>query len=312
MPIDRDLSRARDAYERALDLLRARATKWEDDVCTIKRSDKRFELDTAMLASDLEKRASAYRAETLALIIADALGLPADPELVLEDVTIALPLLRPRFVRPDVLDGPGRNLVRREIGEDLLLGVSLGRRTRRNFVITRMLDAWGMGFDETLKAAIDEVLRRFDTSAIVPFEDDPCVLAVTDVTEPAASLARGSDRMVDGLDDWPGCLLGMPSEDTLLIVPLDDDATLKDLGALIRATYGIANVHPRPLTPLPCWLYRGRLHTLGLRMDEMESEHGKRHATVETNAPEAAHLLRMLAGEETGPPPERDEGGALD
>ncbi|GAB4551660.1 MAG: hypothetical protein Tsb0013_13780 [Phycisphaerales bacterium] len=307
MPDAREISVARDAYERAFACLRTRVVRWDGPVCALKRGDEKFTLDTGLFAGELEKRPSAYRPETLALLLADTLGLPADEGLVLSDIVNALPLLRPRFVRSSVLEGPGRALVRREVGPDLLLGISLGRRTMRNFVTTRILDAWGMTFDEMLDTATEELLRRFTIEDIRPLESDPRVLAVTHPREPAASLALGIDRMVDGLDEWPGALLGKPSEDTLLLVPLDDASTIKDLGAIIESTYRLANEHTQPLSPYPCWLFEGSLHTLGLRMEEAAG--GGRRATVETNHPHVAHLLRVLSGEDTGGPPPADDPG---
>ena len=297
----RDTAIARQAYERAFALIRTSVIKWQRDVCQLKRGDKRFTLDTALFATELDKRPSAYVPESLALRLADALGLPVDEELVLDDIVKALSLMRPRFVPHDVLEGPGRNMCRRNIGPDVLLAISLGRHTTRNFVTTRMLDAWKMSFDEVLDAAIEELMRAFGPEDIKPHPADPRVLSITHEREPAASVILGLDRIVEGLDAWPGCLVGKPAEDTLLPVPLDETSTIKDLGAIIEATYTVANEHARPLSAQPCWLYNGAIHAMGLRMTDTK---GGRRATVETNHPGVAHLLQFLSGEASCDPPE--------
>ena len=201
----------------------------------------------------------------------------------------------------------------------MLLGLSLGPKTQRNFVTTRMLDAWGITFEDALAASTDELVRRFDAVDIEPLEEDPRVLALRHPRVPASAMALGVDRLVEGLDEWPGTLIGTPARDTLLVVPLDERSTIKDLGTLVDASYRLAGAHPEPLSPAPCWLYEGRLHALGLRMEE-EGEGaeaataggGSRRATIETNNPEAAHLLRVLMGEASGPPEgeeDPDDGG---
>ncbi len=302
MPTAHELATARDAFENAFGLLRVGVSKWDGSVCTLKRGADRFSLDTVLFAQELDKRPSAYTPEGLALRLADTLGLPADESLVIDDVVKALPVLRPRFLHASVMDGPGRDLVRRELAPGLLLGVSLGRQTVRNFVTTRLLDAWKMTFDEVIDVAIEELMRRFTIEDIHSLASDPRVLTITHDREPAASVALGLDRMVVGIDAWPGSLIGKPSEDQLLLVPLDEQSDIKDLGAIIESTYRIANEHARALSAHPCWLYNGVLHTIGLRMSDEQASGGRR-ATVETNHPDVAHLLRFLSGESNEAPP---------
>lgn len=296
---------ARAAFERAFALLGVGVLKWSAGTCSLKRRDDRFELDTDLFAQDLEKRPSGHTPEHLALELADALGLPADESISAGNIVHALPLLRPRFLTPEVLAGPGRAMCRRQLGPDLIVGVSIGRRTHRNFVTTRLLEAWNLSFDEVVQTAIEELMRRFSADDIAPVEADPRAVGIAHHVEPAASTALGLEMVVPGIDDWPGTLIGLPAEDTLLLVPLDEQSDLTSLAAIIESTRLVAETRTDPLSERPCWLYQGTLRCLNVRMDR---DGGTRRAVVETANPEAARLLRFLSGDEVDPE-ENDFGG---
>jgi hypothetical protein len=296
----RDEPIPKDLYERAFALLRTTVHKWNGPVCALRRDDDRFTLDASLFRAELDKSVRAYTPEGLALRLADALGLPAGEELVLDDVVRALPVLRPRIVRREILDGPAKSMCRRDLGADLLVGVALGRRTMRNFVTTRMLDAWKMTFDEVLQSAVDELMRRFTIGDIRLYEVDHRALCVRHEREPAASVALGLERLVEGIDQWPGAFLGTPTEDTLLVIPLDDDSDLRALGAIIETCRKAVEERDDALSTRPLWLHAGRLHPIGLRFSD---EDRGRRAVVETSDPVLGYLLRVLSGEDDGPPP---------
>lgn len=290
----------KDLYERAFAHLRTHVVKWGGAVCSLKRDDDRFSLDAALFRDELEKRETAHTPEGLALRLADALGLPASEELIGDDIVRSLPLLRPRIVRREILRGPAKAMCRRDLGADLLVGVSIGRRTLRNFVTTRLLDAWRMSFDEVLGTATEELLRRFSITDIRLYERDHRALCVRHQREPAASVVFGLERLVEEIDVWPGALIGTPTEDTMLLIPLNDQSDLRALRAIIETARKAAEDRDDVLTENPFWLHEGRLHPVGLRLT---SERGTRRAVVETADPLLGHLLRVLSGEEEGPPP---------
>ena len=289
-----ELSVTRDAYARAFALLGADVVRWHGAVGTLRRHGDEFSLDTALFASELDRRASGYTPESLALRLADTLGLAAPEEIVGDDVVRALPLLRPRLVTPETLAGPGRAMCRREIGPDLLVAISIGRRTIRNFVTTRMLDAWRMSFDEVLDAATEELVRRFDVRDIAPLDGLSHALAIRHEREPAASVAFGLDRLVPDIDAWPGALLGVPSDDTLVIVPLDERSDMRALGAVIEANHAMSVGRTDTLSERPLWLCEGLLRELDVALI-MEGE--VRRATVRTADETVARLLRTLGRE---------------
>ena len=103
-----DQGRLRTAFQDAFELLRTKIVRWDRGVCTLKRGGERFGFDSTPFLSRLEKPVSGYRPQTLALLLADELGLPIDDELVMSDVVLALPVLRPRRLRREGLEGPGR------------------------------------------------------------------------------------------------------------------------------------------------------------------------------------------------------------
>ena len=238
--------------------------------------------------------------------LADLLGFPAPPELYEQHVMHALPLLRTRVLTPDVLDGPARALCRRQLGQDYLIAVSIGRRSSRNFVTTRLLDAWGMSFPEVLEAAAEAIAKNLGPEDLGPIPEAAGVLALRLAREPTAGAALALERLVPGIDSWPGALLGMPSEETLIVVPLDDDSTLEALANTIEANHNVAEHRSEPLSPWPYWLIDGTLHEIRYRIDESDA---LRRAHIETADPRLADLLHFLQGDPPTEGPQVSEEG---
>ncbi len=297
---------AKDAVQTALALIGAQAASWSGDTAQIRRNSDRRTLDINLLAQEFDRPPTKYAPEALAMRLADLLGFPAPPELYEQHVLHALPLLRPRVLSPDVLDGPARALCRRPLGRDYLIAISIGRRSARNFVTTRLLDAWGMSFNETLEAATDALAKRLEPEHLGPIEEAPGVLALRVPREPVAGAALALERLVPGLDAWPGTLLGLPTEETLVVVPLDEESDLEALASTIEANHAVAEDHPDPLSPWPYWLIDGALHEIRYRLDESD-EHRRAH--VETADPRLADLLHFLQGHPPASDPPDDQEG---
>jgi hypothetical protein len=239
--------------EDALRNLGCEVTRWRAGEATVRRADERFQLRRATVAERLGAPVASFAAPELTLRLADLLGLPATPE-AMHDFAAARPLLRPRLVNARRLaQGPRRTMCRREAWGDLVVGVSVGSTSHRSFVSTRQLDDWSMEFEDVLDAAIDNLRVAIDSSHLHDVDGAPGLLAILNDTEPAASATLLLPEVLPGAEEYPGVLLSTPTEETLLVLPIEHDMGAPPLVGIVHATYAIAGSHDEPLSDQVFW-----------------------------------------------------------
>ena len=282
-------ARARTLLESALERLGCEVTRWRGTLATVRRKGERFHVSADTIATMLERPIVSASRDELVLLLGDLLGLGVDEEL-LASLDLVRPMLRPRLVNASELDGPNRAMCRREVWGELMAGISIGRGARRQFVTTRQLDTWGLEFEDVLLIAKENLKRVIDTSHLHDVEGAAGLLAVVHEKEPAASAAFILEELLPGIDEPPGIAFSTPSEDTLLLLPLEIDGGAAGLAALVQATYALAAEREEPLSEQVFWRRRGEI--LYVPMTWVEEE-GSRRVHLESQGI-VEELLRYL------------------
>lgn len=281
--------RSRKLLESALERLGCEVTRWRGSLATVRRKGEKFHVSAETIATMIGRPIDASTRDGLVLMLADLLGLPPEASL-LDSVDLVRPLLRPRLVNARELEGPNRAMCRREAWGELIAGITVGRGPKRTYVTTRQLDAWGLEFDEVMLIARENLKREIDTSHLHDVEGAAGLLAVVHDSEPAASAAFILEELLPGIDDAPGIAFSTPSEDALLLLPMEIGGGAAGLAALVQATYALAAERDEPLSEQVFWRHAGDIVFLPMTWVE---EEGSRRVHLEAKGV-VEDLLRYL------------------
>ncbi len=243
---------ARESLERSLRGLGCEVTRWRGRLASVRRGDERFHLSLDVVASLLDEPVASIGESELTLLVADLLGLPVEHSLLL-DLSLVRPMLRPRLVNVRELEGPSRSMCRRELHGDLLTAVSVGSGSRRTFVTSRLLDAWSLEFGEVMLVARENLRGALDTSSVVDCQGADGLLAVAHEREPASASVLILEDLLPGVTASPGVVWSAPSDETLLLLPVEAGSGIESLSALIQATFAIAHEQSQPLSEQVFW-----------------------------------------------------------
>ncbi len=289
-PDQRGLSaQTRTLLESALGRLGCEVTRWRGSLATVRRRGEKFHVSAETIATMLERPIESSTRDGLVLMLGDLLGIAPDDEL-LASLDLVRPMLRPRLVNARELEGPNRAMCRREAWGELMVGITVGRGQQRRFVTTRQLDSWGLEFEEVLLIARENMKRVVDTSHLHDVEGAAGLLAVVHDSEPAASAAFILEELLPGIDDAPGLAFSTPSEEALLLLPLEADGGAAGLASLVQATYALAAERTEPLSEQVFWRMDGEIVFLPMTWVE---EEGSRRVHLEAEGV-VADLLRYL------------------
>jgi hypothetical protein len=218
----------------------------------VRRGSERFHLSLDVVASLLDDPVESIGDAERTLLVADLLGLPVE-HVLLQDLSVARPLLRPRLVNTRELEGPSRSMCRRALHGDLLTAVSVGSGSRRSFVTSRLLDAWALEYEEVMLLALDNLRGAIDTSSVVDCQGADGLLAVAHEREPAAAAVLILEDLLPGVTDHPGVVWSAPSDETLLLLPVEEGSGVDGLSTLIQATFAIAHEKRESLSEQVFW-----------------------------------------------------------
>lgn len=286
---DRTNDGARTLLESALERLGCEVTRWRGNLATVRRKGEKFHVSTETIATMLDRPLESASRDELVLMLGDLLGLGVDEQL-LASVDLVRPMLRPRLVNAGELEGPNRSMCRREVWGGLIAAISIGRGTRRQFVTTRQLDSWGLEFEEVFLIAKENLKRVIDTSHLHDVEGAAGLLAVVHEKEPAASAAFILEELLPGIGEAPGVAFSTPSEDALLLLPLEIGGGAAGLAGLVQATYALAAERDEPLSEQIFWRRRGEVVYVPMTWVE---EDGSRRVHLESQGV-VEELLRYL------------------
>ena len=273
----------------ALKRLGCTVLKWRGDLATVTRADQRFHASITMLLSLVPGPLESIGDDQLTLYVANALGLPVEASL-LQDIRIVRPLLRPRLVNVRELEGPARNMCRRDAWADLLWAVSIGGGTRRVFVTTAQLDRWGLEFDEVVQLAQQNLAAHLDSSNLHDVDGAQGVLALVHDREPTAAAAAIIDTIVPDMTDGHGVILGAPADEMLLLYPVEEGAGASGLAGMVQATFALAGERAECLSEHLVWRRGDAWDVLPMTWVE---EGGSRRVHVEAEGV-MRDLLRVL------------------
>ncbi|TVQ78673.1 MAG: hypothetical protein EA380_05830 [Phycisphaeraceae bacterium] len=287
-----DSGRDREAIEAALSRL-GWSVSWKrkgEFIAT--KGDRKLTLELPTLLAGLDGHSiDKLPAEELALLLADLLALSI-PDPLTESIDLCRPLLRPRLITPTDLEGPARSMCRRPAWGTLSWGVSIGLRSRRSFVTSRMLDQWGLEFQDLMLIATENLRPAFSPDLVCEVGDIDGLFAIMHDREPAASALLLLDELVPPTEDLPfhGHVFSTPSEATLLVMPVPEGAGADALASLVQATFAIAAEHSPSLSDQVFWRRRDRITTLPMTWVE---EQGTRRVHLEAEG-DIGELLRIL------------------
>ena len=281
--------RAHRLLESALERLGCEVTRWRGSLATVRRKGEKFHVSAETVGMMLDRPIESSSRDELTLLLGDVLGLGVDAAL-LDSLELVRPLLRPRLVNPRELEGPNRSMCRREAWGDLIAGISVGRGQRRTYVTTRQLDAWGLEFEDVMLIARENLKRAIDTSHLHDVEGAAGLLAVVHEGEPAASAAFILEELLPGIDEAPGIAFSTPSEDALLLLPMEIGGGAAGLAALVQATYALAAEREEPLSEQVFWRHAGEIVFVPMTWVE---EEGSRRVHLEARGV-VEDLLRYL------------------
>lgn len=293
VPNDRAAERLLDERRRrigaALTRLGCTIHKWRGDLATIERSDRRFHASIGTILPLLPAPIETIRDDQLTLHVADALGLPVEQSL-LEDFRIVRPLLRPRLVNLRELEGPARNMCRRDAWGDLLWAVSIGSGTRRVFATSALLDKWDLEFEDVVQLAQQNLTGALDSSHVHDVEGAPGVIALVHDREPASAAAAIIDTIIPDMTDGHGVIMGTPADEVLLLFPVEEGSGAATLAGMVQATFALTGERAECLSEHLVWRRADSWEILPMTWIE---EGGSRRVHVEAEGV-MRDLLRIL------------------
>ncbi len=256
----------------------------------VSKGDRRLSLGLETVRSGLDvDSVELTSVPDVALMLTDLLAL-AVPERLADSIELCRPYLRPRLVPPSDLSGPVRGMCRREAWGPLSWGVSIGLRSRRSFVTSRLLDRWGLEYDDLMMLAIGNLNEAFTPDLVCEVSGVEGLSAVMHDREPAASAVLLLDQLIPCDGPSLGHVFSTPTEATLLAMPVQAGGGADALALLVQGTYAVAAEHSASLCDQIFW--RREATTTLLPMTWVE-EGGSRRVHLEAEG-EISHLLRIL------------------
>lgn len=299
-----------EVFERALSRLDAKPLKWKGIVLRFERRGVPHKLNTADHLDILDNIPANTPVDGMAVYLGARLGFPLPEDLAL-DLRAVRPWLRPRVLHTRVLEGPARAMCRRAAftpvaddappapppAPDLITAVSIGAGRTATFVTTRALDTWGLGFEDVLALALNNLRALINPSDLRDADGAAGVLTLTDPTlETGAAASLVLEHLLPELDPHAGALFAVPSDATTVVLPVRSGAGAKALASLVRAVYAIAAEQDTPLSETIFW-HRpakrgGRPDIIAVPMTSVQ-EGGARRVHLEAQGV-VEDLLRIL------------------
>lgn len=282
--------RERKALEAAFGLLGWDITWKRKGEFIASKADRRLslELETVMsgLGGDSVELATI---PNVALMLTDVLALPI-PDVLTDSIDLCRPYLRPRLVPPSDLAGPVRDMCRRDAWGPLSWGVTIGLRSRRSFVTSRLLDRWGLEFADLMMLATGNLSEAFTPDLVCEVSGVEGLLAVMHDREPAASAVLLLDQLIPYEAASLGHVFSTPTEATLLAMPVRTGGGADALALLVQGTYAVAAEQGASLSDQIFWRRDGGTTLLPMTWVE---ESGSRRVHLEAEG-EISDLLRIL------------------
>lgn len=223
----------------SLERLGCEDIRWDSAEASVKRAGTRFKLSVDVLPTAVLQELVAPGSDTrLDLLLADSLGWAIDREL-LTDFDEVRSLLSPRVVAPAALSGPERAMCRRDLFDDLLVGVSVGVSETAPMVRTSDLDAWPLDFDEVLRLAVLAERERWDPERdTLDVDGVPGMFAIMDSERLGSSGYFAIDAFAP---DDAGVLFALPDRRVLLALRVGPGSGLGGLASMVQMTLSLAH-----------------------------------------------------------------------
>lgn len=262
-----------EVFERAVTRLDAKPLRWKGIVLHFERRDTHHELNAADHLEVLDNIPANTPVDGMAIYLGARLGFPLPEDLAL-DLRAVRSWLRPRVLHTRVLEGPARSMCRRPAftpvaadapplpppAPDLITAVSIGAGRTATFVTTKGLDAWGLGFEDVLSLALDNLRALIGPDDLRGAEEDggsegtEGVHTLSDPTlETGASASLVLDHLLPELDPQTGALFAVPSDASTVVLPVRPGAGAKALASLVQVVYAIAADQDAPLSETIFW-----------------------------------------------------------
>lgn len=257
---------------RALDLIGITVQRWRNDTTIdTKDRDARSRIDIAAVLDRVTStgQTHAKRApEDLAAELAVALDRPI-PDALLDTPQRVEHLLRPRLIPHEQLTGLNKAAVRRDAFNGLIDTVAIGHNPNARLVRTRELDAWNADFDDVFQTAIERLRQHITPQHAHLVEDTRALYAVVHEREPTAAAHRILHDLIPGHDAEHGALFALPSQRTLLALPVRPDVGPTGLAGIIQSAHVLADPDD-PRLGIVYWALGTDVHTLPMTREDAE------------------------------------------